>query len=336
MNTNDVLKTYAIFYVSENDEFDVAKKLDMLKFIEEADDSMIMDLFENNEIEAPLDLFTEIEEKDEMEIAKIYEINLDGLDISSLNYNDVMMESSQILEYGALDQAKDGLKNALGMKMSLRGQLHVAGREAKAAIRNKMAALDSKISDFRDAISKGAGKAVKAGGEALEKGKEVAGEAGEAIAKGAKSAGKAVKAVTDDAGKAIEGGVKTAHKAVGAVADTAKDVATQAGQKVATGVGKAAEFAQGQPGMVGAAVAAAAAMTAGVMAYRRFFSKAAKACGSAPDKKACMAQYKMKAKQAQMATLNAGKAKCAKSKNAAGCKAKIDNKINALKSQMRG
>ena len=38
MNAQDVLKTYAMFYVSENDDFNAAKKLDMLNFIEQADE----------------------------------------------------------------------------------------------------------------------------------------------------------------------------------------------------------------------------------------------------------------------------------------------------------
>jgi hypothetical protein len=325
MNAQDVLKTYAMFYVSENDEFDSTKKLDMLNFIEQADESMMLDLFENGEIEAPFNLMEEIDPTDERTIALKYGINIEDLDISSLDYETVLKESQDILEYNALDQAKDGLKNALGMKMSLRGQLHVAGREAKAVLKQKLSAIDDKIDAFRNTISKGASKAVKAGGEALEKGKEMAGDAGEAASK----AGKAAKGVTDNAGKAIEGGVKTATKAVKGAAETA-------GDKISGAAGKAAEFAQSQPGVVGAAVAAAAALTAGVMAYRRFFSKAAQACKTNPDRKACLAQYKMKAKQAQIAALNSGKAKCAKTKNPGQCKAKIDGKINALKAKMRG
>ena len=87
--------------------------------------------------------------------------------------------------------------------------------------------------------------------------------------------------------------------------------------------------------MIGGAVAAAAALTAGVMAYRKFFSKAAQACKSAPDKAACLGQYKMKAKQAQISALAAGKAKCAKTKNPQACSGKIDAKIAGLKAKMR-
>jgi hypothetical protein len=315
MNANDVLKTYAIFYVSENDEFDVAKKLDMLNFIEHADESMLMDLFENNEIESPFNLLESDPQPEKSTETLIGEADIMTIQIEHL------FEGDEFL----LEDMKNKLKDMLGMETDLKYKIGKATGSAKKALEKQLSSVTDKIGDLRDAVSKGAGKAVKAGGEALEKGKEMVGDAG-----------KAVKAVTDDAGKAIEKGVKVAHKAAGAAADTAKDVATQAGQKVATGVGKAAEFAQSQPGVVGAAVAVAAAMTAGVMAYRKFFSKAAQACKSAPDKSACLSQYKMKAKQAQIATLNAGKAKCAKSKNAAGCKAKIDNKIKTLQAKMRG
>jgi hypothetical protein len=65
MDSQDVLKTYAMFYVSENDEFNMKKKLDMLNFIENADESMLMDLFENGEIEPPFGLLDEVVEKND-------------------------------------------------------------------------------------------------------------------------------------------------------------------------------------------------------------------------------------------------------------------------------
>lgn len=73
---------------------------------------------------------------------------------------------------------------------------------------------------------------------------------------------------------------------------------------------------------------AAAAIAAGVLAYKKIFSKAAKACDGDSD---CMAKYKMKANQAKIAAISAGKSKCAKSKDPAKCKAKLDQKIAATK-----
>jgi hypothetical protein len=317
MDSQDVLKTYAMFYVSENDEFNMKKKLDMLNFIENADESMLMDLFENGEIEPPFGLLDEVVEKNDATL-----IGESSIMIAKVNH---LLEGDVILEI----DLKNSLKDALGMQTDLKYKITKAAGSAKKALEKQLSAISDKIGDLKDSIAKGAGKAV-------EKGKEMAGEAGEAIEKGAKAvaktAGKAYESGKEMAGEAGEKIAKTAGKAV----EAGKEMAGEAGEKIGSAAGKAAEFAKDQPGMVGAAVAAAAALTAGVMAYRKFFSKAAQACKTAPDKAACLGQYKMKAKQAQIAALSAGKAKCRKSKNAAGCAAKIDAKINALKAKMRG
>jgi hypothetical protein len=84
------------------------------------------------------------------------------------------------------------------------------------------------------------------------------------------------------------------------------------------------------------AVAAAAALTAGVVAYKRFFSKGARACGNAPDRSQCMKDLKKKAMGARIQAMNAGKAKCATTKNPEQCKAKIDQKIAAVKTKIAG
>ena len=327
MNANEVLKTYAIFYVSENDDFNVAKKLDMLNFIEQADESMLMDLFENNEIEAPFDLLDEVDERDSKDASTLI-----GEAVIMMTQTQHMLEGDQVLT----EDAKNKLKDMLGMETDLKYKIGKAAGSAKKALQNQLDKVQGQIGDLKSAISKGAGKAVKAGGEVIEKGKEMVGDASAAAAKAAKGAGKAIKGATDNAGKTIEGGVKAAHKAAGQAGEAVKDVASQAGEKVAGAASKAAEFAQGHGGMIGAAVGAAAALTAGVMAYRKFFSKAAQACKSAPNREECLSQYKMKAKQAQISALAAGKAKCAKTKNPAGCNAKIDAKVASLKSKMRG
>lgn len=294
MKANDVLKTYAIFYVSENDEFDTAKKLDMLKFIEQADEMMLMDLFENDEIEAPFSLLDEVEDVEEKEVTTL------------LGEADIIMKEADL--FTEVSSAADLIKDLLGKKTSLAWKAKkMAPGGTKQAVYDKIGAIEDKIASLKSQ----AGKAVS-------------------------SAGKAVKGATDDAGKVIEKGVKTAHKAAGQAAETVKDVAASAGEKVAGAAGKAAEFAQSQPGVVGAAVGAAAALTAGIMAYRRFFSKAAQSCKTAPDRKTCLAQYKMKAKQAQIAAINSGKAKCAKTNKPEQCRAKIDAKISGLKAKMRG
>jgi hypothetical protein len=305
MNANDVMKTYAIFYVSENDEFDTAKKLDMLTFIEQADETMLMDLFENGEIEPPFGLLDEDNDVDDKELSTLL-----GEAMLLIEEAAKKLEERDILTGQGLQSYKD----LLGMKTNLNYKLAKATAQGKRAIHRSIANIDKKI----DALKSSAGKAVEAG-------KDMASDAGDAISKSAGKAGKAVKGVTDDAGKALEKGAKSVHKVAGEVGD-----------KVAGAAGKAAEFAQGHGGAIAAAAGAAAALTAGVMAYRKYFSKAAQACKGAADKNACMAQHKIKAKQAQVSALNAGKAKCAKTNKPEQCKIKIDGKINTLKAKMRG
>ena len=205
-----VMKTYATFYVAENDDFDTKKKLDMLSFIESADDTMINDLFENGEIPVPSDFISSDDE----------------------------------LAQRLFDE---GVK----MMMSEESASVTAGKEM--------------IKTAKDYWKPKAHKLAMKAGEKLTK-----------------------------AAENMPGGV---------------------------------EGLQAVP----AAVAAAAALTAGVLAYKKYFSKAGKACKDAPDRKVCMAQYKEKAKAAKIAAMSAGKSKCAKSKDPAACKAKIDAKIKAAK-----
>lgn len=84
----------------------------------------------------------------------------------------------------------------------------------------------------------------------------------------------------------------------------------------------------------GLAVATVIAYTA-YKVYKNYFSKAAKACGGASDKKGCMKQYKNKATQAQISQLRSGISRCSQSKNPAKCKGVIQNKINNLQSKIK-
>ncbi|MHA1623475.1 MAG: hypothetical protein ACTSVO_15235 [Candidatus Heimdallarchaeaceae archaeon] len=72
----------------------------------------------------------------------------------------------------------------------------------------------------------------------------------------------------------------------------------------------------------------------GGMAYKRFFSKAAKACKGSSDRKLCTLRYKIKAKEAQMRTISSKAGICAKDKNPAKCKSKIGRKLQSLKSDV--
>jgi hypothetical protein len=86
----------------------------------------------------------------------------------------------------------------------------------------------------------------------------------------------------------------------------------------------------------GAAAGALAvgAITAGVLAYKRFFSKAARACAgmSGSQKTACMAKYKVQGKKAEIATLNSKKAMC---KGNPKCIAKIQARMQKAQAEMQ-
>jgi len=255
---DDILKVYATYYVAENDEFSFAKKVDMLNFIQHAEDSMIMDLFESGEIEPPMIL-------DEVYLAP------------GLSWED----------------AKKAIAAAKKTKDALQQQYSDAKGAVKAAIQKKIDNANSKIDVLQNKLT-GHGPKPES--------------AGEKIASGAKE-----------------------------LASQAKEKVTGAAEKVAGAVGKAAEFAQNNPGEAAAiATAVAAAATAGVMAYRRFISKAHKACKGSEDKKACMKEYHNKGVQAKISAMNAAKDKCFKTKNAEKCKSKIDVKIAGLKAKMKG
>lgn len=86
-------------------------------------------------------------------------------------------------------------------------------------------------------------------------------------------------------------------------------------------------------GLGGAALATAVIYSA-YKIYKNFFSKAAQACRGKEDKKACMAQYKAKATQMQIAALRKGKSSCKKSKNPEKCSTAIDAKIEKLSSKI--
>jgi len=85
------------------------------------------------------------------------------------------------------------------------------------------------------------------------------------------------------------------------------------------------------------AVVVAAIIAGSYMVYKRFFSKAAKACKgkSGGERKTCLQTFKNNAVKAQMSALNSGMGKCAKTKNPTKCKLKVQNKIKRLQSKIR-
>lgn len=81
---------------------------------------------------------------------------------------------------------------------------------------------------------------------------------------------------------------------------------------------------------------AAIAAAAGILAYRKKFSAAAKACASrqGTDKKACINKFKMDAQKAKIAVMQKGLAACGKTKDPAKCKAKLSAKIAKEKAKL--
>jgi ElaB/YqjD/DUF883 family membrane-anchored ribosome-binding protein len=127
------------------------------------------------------------------------------------------------------------------------------------------------------------------------------------------------------AGKATEKG----KELYSAASQKAQEVGTQAQQ---TGQ-QALQYAQQNPGQAAAiAAGGAAAITAGVLAYKRFFSKAARACSgmSGAQKTQCMGKYKVQAKKAEIATLNSKKGSC---KGNPKCIAKIQARIQKAQAE---
>ena len=133
--------------------------------------------------------------------------------------------------------------------------------------------------------------------------------------------------VVDQAVAGVKAGAEKGLAWLKAQANSAGEV----GGKLAA---QGSAFAKTGEGMaVGGAALAALLAYASAKTYKRFFSKAAKACAgqSGTAKTQCMSQYKMKAKAAQVADLSRGAGACAKTKNPGACKAAVQRKIASLK-----
>ena len=90
---------------------------------------------------------------------------------------------------------------------------------------------------------------------------------------------------------------------------------------------------QGAAGGLAAAAIAALVITASFKIYKRFLSKAARACNkfAGQSKTSCMNKYKRDALKAQVTELTKGKSKCSNTKDRAKCVQKIDKKIQGVK-----
>lgn len=116
------------------------------------------------------------------------------------------------------------------------------------------------------------------------------------------------------------------------------DVVKQAPPGTLTKVAKStAEYIAQNPGKaVAIGVAAAAAITAGVIAYRKYLSKAARSCKGASNKSQCMQAFRQKALKVKIQAMEAAKAKCTNTSKPYTCRSKIDEKIQKIKAKIRG
>ena len=117
------------------------------------------------------------------------------------------------------------------------------------------------------------------------------------------------------------------EKAKGEISSKYKDVSTKAKNTLT--------WASKHKGEIGATVLAAAAITAGVMIYRRYFSKAAVACKNAPNKGECFQLYKNNALKAEIASLKEAMKRCNSSTNPRKCIRQLEIKISKLKAKIK-
>jgi len=83
------------------------------------------------------------------------------------------------------------------------------------------------------------------------------------------------------------------------------------------------------------ALVAAAVIAASIYVIKRGLSQASKACRKAPDKSKCMAAFKVKVYNTQIAKLKKDSSLCSKTKNPDKCKKKIMDKINKINAQIQ-
>jgi cell division septum initiation protein DivIVA len=226
-------------------------------------------------------------------------------------------------------QANSALQKAQG-----RGKARdIAAGEEKAAETGKVKAGEESKEDKVDASKEEQGKEAeetKAGAEEKVKAGEE-GSGGQPDAKGneATLANKARDTAVAAGQKAQEVGKQAYAKGselAGQAAQKAQEVGQQAYAKGSELAGQASQAVGGDANAAAIAAAGIGAITAGVLAYKRFFSKAARACGgmSGNQKTACMNKYKAQGKKAEIATLNAKKVSC---KGNPKCIAKIQARI---------
>ncbi len=245
------------------------------------------------------------------------------------------MNDAELLQEIDIAKLKSDVMRFIGLKRTLGDKIKAAvgqgDTSAAEKLKNQLTALEPKIAAAKKAIAQGASKAVETGKEVAS---DVAKGAGKAFEKGKDIAGDVAAKAKDVAGDVSKSASKYADKA----GDVAKDVAKGAekmGGKIAKGAGELAGKAKDLASTPGAQYAAAGAVAA-YKAYQRFFSQAARACKgkSGAEKTGCMKQFKVKGLQASKTVMAASVSKCAKTKDPAKCKLKIQSKMQGIDAKM--
>jgi hypothetical protein len=126
--------------------------------------------------------------------------------------------------------------------------------------------------------------------------------------------------------------VQKLKSAIEKAAEIAKEKGYAGGKEAGREIGREAGMVQG----LATAAVAALVITVSYKAYKRFLSKASRACRGKKfaEKTSCMNKYKRDAMKKRLMDLNTGMSSCSKTKNPSKCKAKIINKARKLKAKL--
>lgn len=237
------------------------------------------------------------------------------------------------------DKLAASLKKAAQQAGAAVGKVGAGVKAGAKAAQQKMTAKDLEIKRAAQSQSR------RAAGETIAKAQQTGfdkGLKGDIAAKGAGERARAATQKMQQAGQQMDKGLKTG--ATGAARASDPQQATGLMAKLRGALDSAKElpakiskFAQSPAGLaVGGAALAALAIYGATKAYKRFFSKAAKACAgmSGADKSRCMNQYKVKGLQAQINDLKAGASACKAAKNPDKCQGAITRKMAGLQKKI--
>lgn len=269
-----------------------------------------------------------------------------GITVMTKGFGTAAKEVGDVAKSPETRASVDALKKMLKVSYDANKKLWEAGKEKVAVMKlankyNISTANAQKVIDFQK----------KWGDKPMEVIKNLSGAAGKAVAGAAGEAGKAVAGAAKDVAGAAQKGSEAMGKGIVKGVEKGKELIDKAKgldqEKVvgmlkqkAQGAGDAMRKAMSDPKIVGGVAASALgalALYASVKAFKRYMTKAGKACAGQKGaaKKDCYKNFKIKAVQAQIADLNKALAGCAKAKKPDKCKAPIAKKIASLQRKMQ-